>query len=496
MRSRRSLVPWACVALFTIGCDQAAPPGTSSSGSASTARSAAPPAQSQEGSVAAAAGSGSASAPATLASAAPADKPADRARALVEEMGKGEWDAAAKRLPAKGGKAVDGATIKSWWEGSVQDKGAFVAIASVTPEPRGAKKLERVTVKLASGTMDVLVTFDGAGQLAALKLNHAKGSYLSPAYVDASKLESRPVMIGTGDSALPGTLTLPRGVAAAPVVILLNGSGPGDRDESNDAGSRPFKDLADGLASRGVAAIRFDKRTGDPLGVLSLGIPPADFTIEHEYLKDVAAAIALATSTQGIDPKRVYLAGHSMGAWLTPWLMELHPEVAGGILLAGNTRKFHELVIPQLEYMAKLDDGQVSPAEKAAIDAERPKYAKAGDPKLALDTPVSELPFNTGAKYWLSIVGYEAAKTAKKLSAPLFILQGGRDYQVTVKDDFEIWKKELSGRAKTKFSLYDKLNHNFIPGEGMATPAEYVSASGHVDVAVVDDIASWISAGG
>lgn len=409
-------------------------------------------------------------------------------------MGKGDWDAAAKRIPSKAGKTLEGATLKTWWDGSVKDKGVFVEVASVTPEQRGTKELDRVAVKLAGGTMDVLVTFDASGELAALKLNPAKGPYTSASYADATKLEARDVMIGSGESALPGTLTMPKGVASAPVVILLNGSGPGDRDESNEAGSRPFKDIAEGLASRGIAAIRYDKRTGDPLGIASLGIPAADFTVEHEYLKDVAAAIALATSTKGIDPKRVFIAGHSMGAWLTPWLLELHPEVAGGILLAGNTRKFHELVVPQLEYMAKLNDGKIDDAEKAAIDAERPKYAKAGDPKLPLDTPVAELPFNTGPKYWLSIVGYDAAKTAKKVSAPLFILQGGRDYQVTVKDDFEVWKKELAGRDKTKFSLYEKLNHNFVPGEGMATPMEYATSNGHVDVVIVEDIATWIAA--
>lgn len=490
MRSNRSLEGWLGVVLFVAGCEQA--PQASASASATAPTSSA----SSAASVALAATSVALSA---STSSAPAAKqpPSEIARALVDDMGRGHWDAAAKRIPTRAGKTLEGATIKSWWDGSAKDKGAFVEIVSVTPEKRGAKEVDRVGVKLAGGTMDVLVTFDAAAEIVAIKLNPAKAPYSPVAYVDTSKFEVRAVMIGSGESALPGSLTMPRsssGAAPAPLVILLNGSGPGDRDESNEAGSRPFKDIAEGLASRGIAAIRYDKRTGDPLGVASLAIPVADFTVEHEYLKDVAAALTLASTTPGIDPRRIFIVGHSMGAWLTPWLLELHPEVAGGILLAGNARKFHELVIPQLEYMAKLDDGEINAAERAAIDAERAKFAKAGDPKLSPDTPVAELPFNTGAKYWLSIVGYDAPKVAKKVAAPLFILQGGRDYQVTVKDDFEVWKRVLAGRDKTKFALYEKLNHNFVPGETMATPAEYATESGHVDLAVIEDIATWIAA--
>ena len=81
-------------------------------------------------------------------------------------------------------------------------------------------------------------------------------------------------------------------------------------------------------------------------------------------------------------------------------------------------------------------------------------------------------------------------KTAKDLSQPILILQGERDYQVTMKD-FEIWKKELQTNSKNTFISYAKLNHLFIKGEGKCTPAEY-QVSGNVSEQVVKDIADWI----
>ena len=73
---------------------------------------------------------------------------------------------------------------------------------------------------------------------------------------------------------------------------------------------------------------------------------------------------------------------------------------------------------------------------------------------------------------------------------PLLVLQGERDYQVTL-DDFAGWKKALAGRKATLKS-YPELNHLFMDGKGKATPAEYGKA-GHVAKAVIDDVAAWIT---
>jgi hypothetical protein len=73
----------------------------------------------------------------------------------------------------------------------------------------------------------------------------------------------------------------------------------------------------------------------------------------------------------------------------------------------------------------------------------------------------------------------------------MLILQGGRDYQVTVEDDLARWKQALDGRPDVTFGVYPDFNHLFVAGSGLSTPAEYEPAQ-HVDPAVIDDIAAWL----
>ena len=80
---------------------------------------------------------------------------------------------------------------------------------------------------------------------------------------------------------------------------------------------------------------------------------------------------------------------------------------------------------------------------------------------------------------------------AKSLKQPMLILQGQRDYQVTM-EDFGGWKQALSSRDNVRFKLYPKCNHLFVEGEGQSTPAEY-QQPGNVAKTVIDDVADWIA---
>ena len=92
--------------------------------------------------------------------------------------------------------------------------------------------------------------------------------------------------------------------------------------------------------------------------------------------------------------------------------------------------------------------------------------------------------------YWLDLRGYAPPEVAKRTAKAMLILQGARDYQVTLKD-FAAWKKGLSGRGNVEFRLYPNLNHLFVAGSGRSTPAEY-ERPGHVAAQVIQDIAAWV----
>lgn len=271
------------------------------------------------------------------------------------------------------------------------------------------------------------------------------------------------------------------GAGPFPAVVLLQGSGPSDRDETQGP-NKPFRDLAWGLGSRGIAVLRYDKRS-NVHNARFAALPR--ITVREEIVDDALAAVALLRRTGKIDPRRVYVLGHSLGGTVAPRIGKADPAIAGLIVMAGLTRPLGATMVDQLTYLAELD-GAVSEDEKKQIDAVREEVRRIEGLKEGATGMVLQAP----ASYWLDLRGYDPAGTAKQLAQPLLILQGGRDYQVTM-EDFQGWQKALAGRKDVTFKSYPKLNHFFLEGEGRSTPLEYAKA-GHVAQAVIEDIAGWI----
>ncbi len=266
----------------------------------------------------------------------------------------------------------------------------------------------------------------------------------------------------------------------------MQGSGPNDRDESVGP-NKPFRDLAWGLASQGVAVLRYEKRTRQ-YGAKMAGMQDK-ITVKEETIEDAILAVDLLRHTDGIDPQRIFVLGHSLGGMLVPRIGVLDPGIAGFISMAGAARSLEDVILDQFTYLANLD-GSVTAEEKASLDQVKQQVDRVKDPKLSVETPSTELPLGIPAAYWLDLRGYQPAEVAKELHRPIFVLQGGRDYQVT-QADFELWKKALDGEKGIEFKLYQALNHLFIAGEGQSAPEEYQKA-GHVAEEVVNDISKWV----
>lgn len=92
--------------------------------------------------------------------------------------------------------------------------------------------------------------------------------------------------------------------------------------------------------------------------------------------------------------------------------------------------------------------------------------------------------------YWKDFDAYKPAEAAAKLTLPMLILQGERDYQVTL-EDLDGWRRALESHTNVTIKTYPTLNHLFLAGEGKSTPAEYEQA-GRIPDFVFDDIANWI----
>ncbi|MFJ9775113.1 alpha/beta hydrolase [Kitasatospora sp. NPDC101157] len=263
-------------------------------------------------------------------------------------------------------------------------------------------------------------------------------------------------------------------------MVLLSGGGAFDRDGSSGP-NKPLKDLAWGLAGRQVAVLRFDKPTFAHPDRL-----PADFTMVEEYLPPALAAVDLLRARPEVDPHRVHLVGHSMGGKVAPRIAAAaEPPLAGLVLLAADAQPMHEAAVRVARHLAALTPG---PGATELVAALVRQAAVVAGPDLAPDTPAESLPFGLSAAYWLDLRGYDQLATAAGLGLPMLILQGGRDYQVTVEDDLTRWQQALAGRPGVSIRVHPDLNHLLMPGTGPATPAEY-ARPGHVAAAVVEEIA-------
>src|SRR5262249_28316523 len=142
-------------------------------------------------------------------------------------------------------------------------------------------------------------------------------------------------------------------------------------------------------------------------------------TLKEEVLDDALAAAALLRKQKGLDPRRVFVVGHSLGALAAPRLAELDPALAGAALLAAPSRPVEDAIVEQFTYIYSLK-GELSDKDKEELEKLKKQAARVKDPKLSKDTPASELPLGQPAAYWLALRDYDAGVTAAKLTVPLF----------------------------------------------------------------------------
>lgn len=329
----------------------------------------------------------------------------------------------------------------------------------------------------------ILILEDGA--IAGLQF----GSYTGPQEETASDAFvnrdlSLPVPSLNGE--LPGTLTLPAGEGPFPAVVLIHGSGPCDRDETIGV-QKPFRDLAEGLAEKEIAVYRFDKRT------YVYGSQMAGnryVTLMDESVWDAVAAVQLLSETDGIDPDRIFVLGHSLGGNAIPAiageLENASEKACGFIMMAASPRPLDMLMREQYAFLYSLVP-ELTPelrAEKDAVFSELDRLQE-------LDSMAdSEMIMGAFAPYWKWLAAYDAIQAGEKLVQPVLVLQGEEDYQVSMVD-FNLWEKAFSDKENWTMKSFPGLTHAFTAGQ----KAEGASVYYHdekVDKQVIQDIADFI----
>ncbi|MBC7320884.1 DUF3887 domain-containing protein [bacterium] len=406
----------------------------------------------------------------------------DTAKGFISLLVQERFTEASKVFTEELTKALPENTLASIWKSLITTLGKFNSILDIKTTEIQVYKVVIVTCDFELGSLGIQITFDRESKIAGLYFLQPqfKATYRLPSYVDPDSYVEVELTIESHSYKLPATLTLPRIDKPYPIVVLVHGSGPHDRDETIGP-NKPFKDIALGLASRGVAVLRYEKRTkqyGDKALI-------EGFTVNEETIEDAISAISLIYQRDDIDKDRIFLLGHSLGGMLAPRIVESTDRLKGIIILAGAINDLLELILKQARYLADLD-GSISEEEKKQIeDIERQinliRSGKIEKNEFILGAPCS---------YWLDLMNYKPLEILKSIDIPALILHGDRDFQVPI-EDFYLWKEELKDKNQISFKLYKGLNHLFIFGEGKSTMEEYYKP-GNVSQEVIEDIATWI----
>jgi pimeloyl-ACP methyl ester carboxylesterase len=269
----------------------------------------------------------------------------------------------------------------------------------------------------------------------------------------------------------------------APVVLIIPGSGPTDRDGNNRLGvtAAPYRMLAEGLAERGISSVRIDKR--GMFGSKSAIADPNKVTIA-DYAADAHAWVASVRKATGAPC--TWLLGHSEGGLIALAAAQRSDGICGVITVSGPGRKLGDVIREQL---------RANPANAPILDVALATLAKVevGESVDSSTLPAALQPlfYNDAQPFLRDLLSQDPAQLASSLKSPLLIVQGDRDIQVTVAD-----AKALAARQpKAKLAILPGVNHVLkVPAADTrdANLATYADAGLAIAPAVVDAVASFV----
>ena len=338
-----------------------------------------------------------------------------------------------------------------------------------------------------SGT-DLVVNVDSAGRIlrgnvpaqnvtvervgTAARLSEKKIDYSAPPNASYS---AQHVRISTpGGHRLAGTLTLPRErQGRVPVVVTISGSGLQDRDEAliGVNGYRPFRQIADALGQRGIAVLRYDDRGFGESSGNAATATTADFA------DDVRAVLNYLRARSEVDTTKMLLLGHSEGAIIAPAVAATDHTLRGLILMAAPSRVGRRII----EYQNRNLIDQLP----NLTTTQRDSMANAS--RMQLDSVASRQPW---VGYFLS---YDPLPAARKVTAPVLILHGATDRQVTADQAEELAAALRSARnSDVTVNVLPGVNHLFLK-DASGNPAGYAALPDKRLVSnVVDMIVDWV----
>jgi hypothetical protein len=265
------------------------------------------------------------------------------AREVVAALARGDFAGVTAQFDDTMRDALPEDRLEAFYRSIEGAVGSFVAIERVRLVDFQGHRIAFVRCRFQGGEKVVKVVYGSDARIAGFFIIDPPKDkpWTPPPYARLDAFTERDVRVGHAPE-LPGFLAMPMGAGPFAAIVLVHGSGPQDADESV-GGVKMFRDLAFGLASRGVAVLRYMKRSRvDPRGIV---------TVKEEAIDPARAAIDLLAATPGIDKGRIVVVGHSEGGYLAPRIAQSDERVAGLVVLAGNTRPIQDLIVEQVRYL-------------------------------------------------------------------------------------------------------------------------------------------------
>jgi dienelactone hydrolase len=330
--------------------------------------------------------------------------------------------------------------------------------------------------RFANGIFDITVTLDSEEKVAGFYFRQSAYSERElPEYADPSAYTEQDITVGKEPYYLPAKLMVPNGLESYPLVIILQGSGTHDIDGTLGP-NKPYRDIAVGLASKGIATLRYPKKyLVYPDKVDEIGI-----TAEAEYVDDTVVVIEQMKSIPQFSG--IYLAGHSMGGMVAPWIAE-EAGVDGVIVLAGSPVKLAQI---SLDQNLDLAGDQMTEEQKAQTIEFFTQLLNGEIPEE------TELSPGLTAGYYYSLDRYFCIPILEKTELPVLIANAELDFQ-SPKHYFDVFVEELGDRSNVTLELFEGLNHLFMETDGKMKSVEEYNRPGYVSVELIDLIVEWIN---
>ncbi len=278
-----------------------------------------------------------------------------------------------------------------------------------------------------------------------------------------------------------------------PAALLIVGTGANDMDHTAGV-THSYRDLAWDLAEKGIATLRYDKRT-HLYGKEWEAPTMENMTVDWEIIDDAAAAFEMLKSQPEVDENRIYCIGHSLGGLIMPRIDErIGNAFQGYVLIAVPDRPWQEAAYDQYMNYGLAGAGSDNEIYSMAsmLEAELKTINKKLDSYSDEDL-MSQNMLGMPGYYWKDLNSFDYIAAYEATDKPMLILQGESDYQIQYEVDFEGWQKKMEGHDNCTCILYDNLNHLLLPSGGCFRYSykEY-DMPAHVPEQVIQDIAGLI----